>query len=137
MIESEFDGNHQRTYTTDEVIAELVRTPEQRQRFLRTGWIHDIMFQLIHARVDAGLTQKELGERMGKQQSAIARLERADDIKLSTLFDYLAALDLTPASNIPVGSYTEAVRQIPGAAEDRADDALHREDRVTSDLAAD
>src|SRR5688500_12650888 len=97
------------TMTIDQLIEELVRTPEQRQTYLRTGWIHTIIMQLIHHRVDAGLTQKELGQRMGKQQSAIARLERGDDLKLSVLFDYLAALDLTPAGRMPVGSYAEEV----------------------------
>ncbi len=94
--------------TLEQLIEEFVRTPEQQRNFLRTGWIHTIMLQLIHARCEAGLTQNELGERMGKQQSAIARLERGYDIKLSTLFDYLAALDLTPAGMIPVQPYENA-----------------------------
>lgn len=104
----------QATYTLDQIIEKRVRTPEQRQRFLRTGWISDIIFQLIHARLEAGLTQKELGVRMGKQQSAIARLESSNDIKLSTLFDYLAALDLTPSGEIPVKPYAEAASRFTG-----------------------
>lgn len=123
--------------TIDQLIEELVRTPEQRQRYLRTGWIHTIIMQLIHHRVDAGLTQKELGERMGKQQSAIARLERGDDLKLSTLFDYLAALDLTPVGQIPVNSYSEAVRRIPGAEDVADEDSSAQDDRSTAELAAD
>lgn len=127
----------QATYSIDQLIEEFVRTPEQRQRFLRTGWINDIIVQLIHARIEAGLTQKELGERMGKQQSAIARLERNDDLKLSTLFDYLAALDLTPADQIPLGSYSEAVRRIPGAEAAAGEDSSVQQDLAPSVLAAD
>ena len=107
------------------------------KKMLRVGWIHTVIMQLIHHRVVSGLTQKELGERMGKQQSAIARLERGDDLKLSTLFDYLAALDLTPTGQIPVDSYSEAVSRIPGAGEAAEEDSSDQGDRATSELAAD
>jgi transcriptional regulator with XRE-family HTH domain len=127
----------EKNVTIDELIAKYIRTPEQRQKILRVGWIHTVMMQLIHHRVDAGLTQKELGERMGKQQSAIARLERGDDLKLSVLFDYLAALDLTPTGQIPVDSYSEAVSRIPGAGEGAEEDSSDQGDRATSELAAD
>jgi transcriptional regulator with XRE-family HTH domain len=127
----------EKNVTIDELIAKYIRTPEQRQKMLRVGWTHTVIMQLIHHRVDAGLTQKELGERMGKQQSAIARLERGDDLKLSTLFDYLAALDLTPTGQIPVDSYSEAVSRIPGAGEGAEEDSSDQGDRATSELAAD
>jgi hypothetical protein len=128
-LASEENGN----VTIDDLIAEFIRTPEQRQNLLRGEWITRVMLQLVSARVEAGLTQSELGARMGKQQSAIARLERGDDLKLSTLFDYLAALDLTPTGRIPLGSYSEAVRRIPGAEEA----AEVPDDPATSVLAAD
>jgi len=137
MIDNEMDVDDQATYTLDQIIAEFVRTPGQRQRFLRTGWVHDVIMQLISARIEAGLTQAELGERMGKQQSAIARLERGDDLKLSTLFDYLAVLDLTPVGQIPVGSYSDAVRRIPGVEDVAGDESLVPENRAPSVLAAD
>jgi transcriptional regulator with XRE-family HTH domain len=123
--------------TVEDLIAEYIRTPEQRRMFLRKGWIHDVIMQLIRVRCDAGLTQAELGERLGKQQSAIARLERGDDLKLSTLFDYLAALDLTPADQIPLGSYSEAVRRIPGAEDLAGEDSSVQQDSAPSVLAAD
>ena len=125
------------TMTIDQLIEELVRTPEQRQTYLRTGWIHTIIMQLIHHRVDAGLTQKELGERMGKQQSAIARLERGDDLKLSTLFDYLAALDLAPAGQIPTISLEEAVERTIGRKVDQPDASTAAKDKLIPGLAAD
>lgn len=40
----------------------------------------------------AGLTQRELAERLGIGQPALARLEKRPDILVSTLRDYLAAL---------------------------------------------
>jgi transcriptional regulator with XRE-family HTH domain len=123
--------------TLEDLIAKHIRTPEKRRMFLRKGWIHDVIMQLISARIEAGLTQAELGERMGKQQSAIARLERWDDLKLSTLFDYLAALDLTPEGQIPVSSYSDAVRRIPGAEDGAGEDSLVQEDHAPSVLAAD
>lgn len=101
MQESKTIADRNATLTLADLIEEFVRTPEDVRIFRRTGWINGIMRQLIGARCDAGLTQAQLGERMGKQQSAIARLERGDDLKLSTLFDYLAALDLVPAGQIP------------------------------------
>jgi transcriptional regulator with XRE-family HTH domain len=125
------------TVTLDDLIAEHIRTPAQRQMLLRVGWVNRVMLQLVSARVEAGLTQAELGERMGKQQSAIARLERGDDLKLSTLFDYLAALDLTPAGQILVISYSEAVLRIPGSEDVAGEDSLVTEDRAPSVLAAD
>lgn len=125
------------TLTIDQLIEELVRSPAQRQSYLRTGWIHTIIMQLIHHRFEAGLTQTELGQRMGKQQSAIARLERGDDLKLSTLFDYLAALDLIPEGQIPVNSYSEAVCRIPGAEGVAGEASSVQEDTAPAVLAAD
>ncbi len=136
-MNDDFEPFESETVTTDDLIAKYVRTPEERRTFLQRGWINRVMLQLISARVDAGLTQAELGERMGKQQSAIARLERGDDIKLSTLFDYLAALELTPAGQIPLGSYPEAVKQIPGATDSASEEVLDGNDPTTAVLAAD
>ena len=39
MIDNEMEVDDQATYTLDQIIAEFVRTPGQRQRFLRTGWV--------------------------------------------------------------------------------------------------
>lgn len=102
------------TGTLEELIRKHVRTPEQQRRFLQRRWTNDIVLQLIQLRSEAGLSQREIGERMGKQQSAIARLESNNDIKLSTLFDYLAALGLTPAGEIPVKPYAEALERFAG-----------------------
>ena len=126
------------TLTLGDLVQEFVQSPEQVQTFLQTGWINRVMLQLIAARIEAGLTQSELGYRMGKHQSAIARLERGDDLKLSTLFDYLAALDLTPAGQILTGSYTEAVNQVTTGSGAKTGEASPVQEQIaTSVLAAD
>jgi len=46
---------------------------------------------LAAIRKAASLTQVQIGEHMGVPQSVISRLEKQDDMLLSTLADYLAA----------------------------------------------
>jgi transcriptional regulator with XRE-family HTH domain len=46
---------------------------------------------LAAIRKAASLTQVQMGEQMGVPQSVISRLEKQDDMLLSTLADYLAA----------------------------------------------
>lgn len=49
-------------------------------------------------RKELGLTQDELGERMGKPQSAVARFEAGGaDPRISMLFQVCQALDTNPA----------------------------------------
>lgn len=47
---------------------------------------------LAEARVRAGLTQSEVGERMSVSQSDVSKLERRDDLLLSTLRRYVEAI---------------------------------------------
>lgn len=70
--------------------------PELRSEYEARDIEYSVLDELIRARSDAGLTQKELAERMGKQQSAIGRLERtlADpmgSVSLTSLKEYAAA----------------------------------------------
>lgn len=80
----------------------VLHDTDERRRYLRARWIEEVMLQLVEHRVLNGLTQRELGERMGKPQSSIARLERSQDIKLSTLWDYLAAMGTVPSGRLPL-----------------------------------
>jgi transcriptional regulator with XRE-family HTH domain len=48
--------------------------------------------RLHEIRKDAGLSQAELAERLGITQSRVSALERAEDVKVSTLQGYVAAL---------------------------------------------
>jgi len=48
---------------------------------------------LKQAREEAGITQEELAEKLNTKKSAISRIENhSEDIRLSTLKNYLAAL---------------------------------------------
>lgn len=83
--------------------AELVRTlvddgrPEAAAAaYLREDWVSGVIALLRAARREAGLTQGEIADRLGTTQSAVARLERGDDAKLSRVWDYLWACGKTP-----------------------------------------
>jgi DNA-binding XRE family transcriptional regulator len=83
--------------------AELVRTLVDEGRsttaaaaYLREDWMSGVIALLRAARREAGLTQGEIAERLGTTQSAVARLERGDDVKLSRVWDYLWACGKTP-----------------------------------------
>ena len=54
-----------------------VRDPEFRAAMEETESTHEWSLALIQARLDAGLTQAQLAERLGTRQPAIARLEAA------------------------------------------------------------
>ena len=54
---------------------QLAANPELRAEYDRLGPVYEMVRQLISARKAAGLTQANLAERMGTQQSVIARME--------------------------------------------------------------
>lgn len=56
----------------DEILAE---DPETRAEYEALGPTYSAIADLIRLRLLRGLTQEELAQRMGKQQSAIARME--------------------------------------------------------------
>ena len=64
--------------THEQLVAELMRRPGVRKEVERIereeGELLDL---LLKARHDAGLTQAQVAERMGRQPPAVARLERA------------------------------------------------------------
>lgn len=90
---------------------------ESRRVYLRESWLAAAMATLYRARWGSGLTQVELAQRLGTTQSAIARLERSEDTKLSTFWDYLYACDVTPAEieTVPVADFVKYVYQRPSA----------------------
>lgn len=61
---------------------------------LRERWDADVA-TLAELRARAGLTQEQVGERMGISQSDVSKLERRGDLKLTTLRAYVAALEGT------------------------------------------
>ncbi|MCL2494640.1 MAG: helix-turn-helix transcriptional regulator [Oscillospiraceae bacterium] len=61
--------------TFDEHLAEMMQDPGFRAEYERLRPEYEIIDQLIAARSDQGLTQKELAQRIGIRQSNISRLE--------------------------------------------------------------
>jgi HTH-type transcriptional regulator/antitoxin HipB len=52
--------------------------------------------QIRQAREAKGLTQSGLGSRIGQPQSAVSRIERGGDLRLSTLLEMARVLELEP-----------------------------------------
>ena len=80
--------------TMDEIWAELIGEDESGQIKIakKAG---DIIAQLITERYNQKLTQKELAERAGLTQSAVARLENPDALpRLDTLLKVVDALGM-------------------------------------------
>ncbi len=90
---------------------------ESRKAYFRESWLAAAMATLYRARWGSGLTQAELAQRLGTTQSAIARLERSDDTKLSTFWEYLYACDVAPAEieTVPVADFVRYVHRQPSA----------------------
>ncbi|MDO8429610.1 MAG: helix-turn-helix transcriptional regulator [Candidatus Daviesbacteria bacterium] len=59
----------------EDVKKELLQDPEFKKEYDSMELEYSIIAQVIQKRLDKGLTQKELAEKVGTKQSAIARLE--------------------------------------------------------------
>ncbi|MEK9176499.1 MAG: helix-turn-helix transcriptional regulator [Patescibacteria group bacterium] len=58
-----------------ELKKELLKDPEVKKEYDRLAPRYAVVSSLIRARLEKGLTQKELAKKIGTKQSAIARLE--------------------------------------------------------------
>lgn len=78
--------------TLDEMIASL---PASRRRAVARRAADLIADELClrDLRRSLGITQTELARRLGKGQDAVSRIEMRDDLLLSTLREYVAAMD--------------------------------------------
>jgi ribosome-binding protein aMBF1 (putative translation factor) len=54
---------------------ELLSDPETKREYDKLGPQFEVISALIRTRIETGLTQKELAQKLGTKQSAIARLE--------------------------------------------------------------
>lgn len=64
--------------THDQLVEQLMSRPGVRAEVERIEQEEiELLDQLLKIRLDAGLTQAQLAERMGTQASAVARLERS------------------------------------------------------------
>ena len=73
---------------------ELWADPEYREIYAEEAAKSELWLQLVEARKAAGLTQKQLAERLGISQAQVARIEKEDydAYTLNTLRKYVAAL---------------------------------------------
>ncbi len=55
-----------------------------------------IQKQVREAREAKGLTQSDLGSRIGQPQSAVSRIERGGDLRVSTLLEMARVLEMEP-----------------------------------------
>jgi HTH-type transcriptional regulator/antitoxin HipB len=55
-----------------------------------------IQEQVRVARDSKGLTQADLGSRIGQPQSAVSRIERGGDLRVSTLLEMARVLEMEP-----------------------------------------
>lgn len=73
---------------------ELWADPEYRKIYEEEAAKSELWLQLVEARQEAGLTQKQMAERIGVSQAQVARIEKEgyDAYTLNTLRRYVAAL---------------------------------------------
>jgi hypothetical protein len=105
------------TGTMDDAARRYVEESEESAKiYLRESWLAGMMATLYRARWAANLTQAEVAERLGTTQSAVARLERAEDTSLRRFWEYLYACGVTPVEieTVPFDNLREYVRQHPG-----------------------
>jgi transcriptional regulator with XRE-family HTH domain len=75
--------------------AHILEDPEVRKEYDRLGPLYSVISQVLRLRHERGLSQKDLAERMGKQQPAIARFEAGRvEPSLSFLQQLAEALDM-------------------------------------------
>lgn len=70
---------------------EMMREPEYREAYEALADEFDLAAAMIEARKRAGLTQKDVAERMGISQPAVAKLESGRNLSTATLQRYAAA----------------------------------------------
>lgn len=54
----------------------LLKDPEMKREYDALQVVYDIQRELIRLRLEKGLSQKELAEKIGTRQSAVSRIER-------------------------------------------------------------
>lgn len=70
----------------------VVADPERRERVEEIGRAYDAVLELADLRESLGITQAELAGSLGVSQPNVSKLESKEDIRLSTLSGYVAAL---------------------------------------------
>lgn len=66
--------------------------PVRRERMQQTREAYDALLTLADLRRSQGLTQAELAQLLGVSQPNVSKIEHGEEVHLSTLGDYIAAL---------------------------------------------
>lgn len=75
---------------------ELLKDPEFKKEYFKKDLGREIAYMFIEARIAKGITQEELGEKMGTKQPAIARVESGN---------YLPSLKFLEKTAQALGTY--------------------------------
>ncbi len=62
----------------EDVKRELLQSTEVKEEYDKLKVLYDIKREIIKLRLEKGLSQKDLAERVGTKQSAISRLENGE-----------------------------------------------------------
>jgi transcriptional regulator with XRE-family HTH domain len=103
----------------DRYLEEQLKDPDFAQRFKAAGEAWDIALQITRLREEAGVSQKELAERLDTTQQQISRLESPayESHSLSMLRRVAAALDArvrVVIEPLPEAKKSAVVREQPG-----------------------
>jgi transcriptional regulator with XRE-family HTH domain len=83
--------------SVDEFLSGESVAPEVRSAVSKLDRETEVVNNLIQARRDAGLTQQQMAEKLGKTQSAISKLESSEDreVTLQEIMDYAKVAEVT------------------------------------------
>ena len=95
--------------TYAQAAAERRRDPRLCARVEREKALILAGMRLHELRKEQGLSQHEVARRLGVSQERISKLERAEDVKLSTLQNYVEALGGHLTVNAVIGDETVAL----------------------------
>ncbi|MDQ2882842.1 MAG: helix-turn-helix domain-containing protein [Actinomycetota bacterium] len=105
LIEEEPDMKHSELTSADEVKAEALRNPAVRAEWDRTAVAREVASRVVRYRVEHGLSQAELGAKLGVSQPYVARLESGDQTPTLATLARLAQrlglefhIDVTPTN---------------------------------------
>lgn len=76
----------------DELREKVVADPERRERVERIEEAYDALLNLADLREARGITQAQLAEMLDVSQPAVSKIERGENVGLSTLIRYVQAL---------------------------------------------
>lgn len=79
-----------------------MKNPDFKAEWEKQAPYWELQRQLIEARIQAKLTQEQIAQKMNIAQSAVARFEKSENCKISTLVEYARAIGIKKIV-IPIG----------------------------------